>query len=156
MTRQSCLHMPIFFSKGVMASVTLSCSMVAMSLRHSRNATFSCCSISWAVCWWVQAGRRGMVKGTYCPRIYYCSWPSPPRKTLTMATEFFRASAWTICESDMTTCVYRSASKVLEESWASQTNSSREFCSSTETSFGLLCVSIVVCYKYHEIQSIMM
>jgi len=53
----------MFFSKGVIASLTLFSSMQAMSLRHSKNEIFSYVLISKAVISLVHAGLLGIFNG---------------------------------------------------------------------------------------------
>ena len=69
MTLQSYFQTSIFFSNGVIASLILFSSTLAIDLLHSKNAVFSYYCISVADISLVHFGLRGIFKG-----IYYGVW----------------------------------------------------------------------------------
>lgn len=141
MTRQSCLQMSTFFSKGVIARVTLFYSMVAMSARHWRKAWFSCVSISWPVIPFSHSGLLGIVRGMYYAPACVFPWLSTNWPIIWCCPAAMTWLPETTIEDPP-----RSASNCFFDSCASDTNSSSEFCSSTDVSLGFLPDSIVVCY----------
>ncbi len=123
-TRHSYLQTSKFFSKGVMAKFTLFSSMLAMSFLQSRKAKFSRYWISRAVMSSVHLGLRGIFKSLY----YGFLMLDSVRKLLSNSFCAVADSTEPYNTSFLLMMVISfSAVNCLLESWASCTNSSREF-----------------------------
>ena len=146
MTLQSCFQTSIFFSKGVNASFTLFSSMVAISLLHSKKAMFSYWWISAALIYLVHPGLLGILRGVYWGFLMLAS----VRNLLTIPAYPYKLSVPpTICGMTvlLLTNYYPyalSASKVFCDISAICMNSSSEFCSKIDFSWGLLSTTSVV------------
>ena len=137
MTLQSCFHTSIFFSNGVMASFTLFSSMLAMSLLHSRKAMFSYCAISYGDISLFHSGLLGIFNGLY----FGCLILSSVKNLLIIPAAFSRLS--NLFTSGINVLVsttyypYLSASNFLFDISAICINSSKEFYSRIDLSWGL-------------------
>ena len=139
MTLQSCFHTSMFFSKGVMANLTLFSSMVAMSLRHCKNDMFSLWFISLLDIAFVHSGLLGILSGLY----YGCFTLSSERNLFTMPAWLSKLSAAPILAGITVPLLtitsyapYLSAVNSFLDISASCINSSSEFCSKIDLSCG--------------------